>query len=146
MTCTYTKPGKKLTLSWRATLSTATAACRAALLSHGDSHRAPLAQTPASNTVKGGLVKFSSTGEAQWVKATHAASLYNMGVSGDGTLLAIPGSPADRGLAPFVSRIDLSAGNEGNVLWTNAGGGGAHGGIGGCEVFLALAHVRTNRH
>jgi hypothetical protein len=52
-------------------------------------------------------------------------------VSADGTLLAVvgyiatpPGQPSHPGQ---VARIDTSSGNEGNVLWTDAGGIGTHG-------------------
>ena len=78
---------------------------------------------PIVDSAKAGLVKFSSAGEALWVTATHSATYNHMGVLGDGTLLAITGSPG-LGMADIVSRIDLSAGNEGNVLWTDAGGDG----------------------
>merc|ERR1711865_1184432 len=83
---------------------------------------------PAVTSTKTGIVKFDSLGVAQWAKATHDASFKYMGVTEDGTALVIAGLSPTRGQSDLLSRIDTSAGNEGNIKWTDTGsGGGTHG-------------------
>merc|ERR1719424_1180246 len=77
-----------------------------------------------------GIIKCDGAGVAQWAKATHTTSFSALEVSRDGTLLAYMGSPPrSSGMrGTQVSRIDTSAGNEGNVLWTDIdSGAGTHG-------------------
>jgi hypothetical protein len=78
------------------------------------------------------VVKFDSAGVAQWAKPTHAASFMNLAISPDGTVLAVNGY-APQGV---VSRIDTTAGNEGNILWTDDNGGASTGGHGGYRDIL----------
>ena len=83
---------------------------------------------PAVTSTKTGIVKFDSLGVAQWAKATHDASFKYLAVTEDGTALVIAGSSPTRGQNDLLSRIDTSAGNEGNIKWTDTGsGGGTHG-------------------
>ena len=77
-----------------------------------------------------GIIKYNGAGVAQWAKATATTSFSTLEVSHDGTLLAYYGSPPrSSGMGGSqVSRIDTSAGNEGNVLWTDTDSGvGTHG-------------------
>jgi len=77
---------------------------------------------------KVGIVKFDSDGKAVWAKEAHSTA-YNgdLSVNKDGTLLAVKASGSGRGQPAHVLRIDTSTGNEGNVLWSDAGGVGSHG-------------------
>ena len=77
-----------------------------------------------------GIIKYDGAGVAQWAKPTATTSFALLEVSHDGTLLAYYGSPPrSSGMSGSqVSRIDTSAGNEGNVLWTDTDSGvGTHG-------------------
>ena len=77
-----------------------------------------------------GIIKYNGAGVAQWAKATATTSFSLLEVSHDGTLLAYYGSPPrSSGMSGSqVSRIDTSAGNEGNILWTDTDSGvGTHG-------------------
>jgi hypothetical protein len=68
-----------------------------------------------------GIVKVSSDGVTQFAKAPFKASFGDLSVSKSGNLLAVVGSRK-------VARIDLSSGNEGNVLWMDSESGlGSHG-------------------
>jgi hypothetical protein len=72
-----------------------------------------------------GIIKYNGAGVAQWAKATHTTSFSVLEVSHDGTLLAYYGRAES---STQVSRIDTSAGNEGNILWTDTDSGvGTHG-------------------
>eukprot|EP00747_Dinoflagellata_sp_TGD_P147011 gnl/TRDRNA2_/TRDRNA2_176754_c0_seq5.p1 gnl/TRDRNA2_/TRDRNA2_176754_c0~~gnl/TRDRNA2_/TRDRNA2_176754_c0_seq5.p1 ORF type:complete len:428 (-),score=66.56 gnl/TRDRNA2_/TRDRNA2_176754_c0_seq5:17-1120(-) len=82
--------------------------------------------TGAASASKVGIVKYNANGIAQWAKATASHSFGDLAVSKTGTLLAVVGSQGS-GKPAAVSRIDTSSGNEGNVLWTDAGGVGTHG-------------------
>ena len=83
---------------------------------------------PAVTSEKTGIVKFDSDGNAQWAKATHDAGFKKLAVTEDGTALVITGRSPTRGQNDLLSRIDTSAGNEGNIKWTDTGsGGGTHG-------------------
>ena len=83
--------------------------------------------TVVSEDGKAGIIKFNSAGVAQWAKAAAATTFSNLEVSHDGTLLAYQGySFSVR--SSSVTRIDTSAGYEGNVLWTDTDSGvGTHG-------------------
>ena len=77
-----------------------------------------------------GIIKYDGAGVAQWAKPTATTSFALLEVSHDGTLLAYYGSPPrSSGMSGSqVSRIDTSAGNEGNILWTDTDSGvGTHG-------------------
>ena len=77
-----------------------------------------------------GIIKYDGAGVAQWAKPTATTSFALLEVSHDGTLLAYYGSPPQSsGMSGSqVSRIDTSAGNEGNILWTDTDSGvGTHG-------------------
>jgi hypothetical protein len=81
--------------------------------------------TVVSEYTRVGIVKYNANGIAQWAKATASTSFSDLAVSKSGTLLAVIGSAG--GSAAVLSRIDTSGGNEGNVLWSDAGGVGSHG-------------------
>jgi len=83
--------------------------------------------TVVSEASRAGIVKYNADGIAQWASATASTSFGDLAVSKTGTLLAVVGSPAERGADAVVSRIDTSSGNEGNVLWSDPGGVGSHG-------------------
>merc|ERR1719356_1017976 len=83
--------------------------------------------TVVSEDTRVGIVKYNGDGIAQWASATASTSFGDLAVSKNGTLLAVVGSPAERGADAVVSRIDTSSGNEGNVLWSDPGGVGSHG-------------------
>merc|ERR1719359_1748305 len=85
------------------------------------------AHTGSAPTSKVGIVKFNANGIAQWAKATASTSFGDLAVSNSGTLLAVIGSAGGYGSNGAVARIDTSSGNEGNVLWSDAGGVGSHG-------------------
>jgi hypothetical protein len=83
--------------------------------------------TLASQDSRAAVIKYNSSGIVQWAKTTISASLGDLAVSKTGTLLAIVGSPGGYGAKAILARIDTSSGNEGNVLWNDAGGVGSHG-------------------
>ena len=100
---------------------------------------------PAVVSTMTGVVKFNSAGVTQWAKVTHAAAVPLTGglaVNELGTALVIigkvTGSPLD-----LLSRIDTSAGNEGNILWTDTGGGGGTHGFRGVQVSNDGTQVTT---
>jgi hypothetical protein len=74
-----------------------------------------------------GVVKFNSAGTALWAAETASGSGSDLSVNDDGTLLAVIGSTGGYGGQAFVSRIDTSSSNEGNVLFTDMGSFGTHG-------------------
>jgi hypothetical protein len=82
--------------------------------------------TVESESSRVGVVKYNANGIAQWARATASSSFSDLAVSKGGTLLAVVGS-AGGGSPAVLSRIDTSSGNEGNVLWSDAGGVGSHG-------------------
>jgi hypothetical protein len=83
--------------------------------------------TVVSEASRVGIVKYDANGIAQWAKATASTSFGDLAVSKTGTLLAVIGSTGGYGSTAVLSRIDTSSGNEGNVLWSDAGGVGSHG-------------------
>jgi hypothetical protein len=83
--------------------------------------------TVVSEDTRVGIVKYNANGIAQWAKATAETSFGDLAVSKTGTLLAVVGSPPGYGSTAVLSRIDTSSGNEGNILWSDAGGVGTHG-------------------
>eukprot|EP00931_Biecheleriopsis_adriatica_P018954 TRINITY_DN13071_c0_g1_i1.p1 TRINITY_DN13071_c0_g1~~TRINITY_DN13071_c0_g1_i1.p1 ORF type:complete len:779 (-),score=116.57 TRINITY_DN13071_c0_g1_i1:73-2409(-) len=89
--------------------------------------------TVASEDSRVGIIKYNANGIALWAKATASTSFGDLAVSKTGTLLAVVGSTGGRGAKAVLSRIDTSSGNEGNVLWSDAGGVGTHG-LRGVEV------------
>jgi hypothetical protein len=110
----------------------------------------PATLMPAVTTTKTGIVKFSSTGVAHWAKATHDASYKHMNVKEDGTVLVIAGQHLEysryaprNGKNDLLSRIDTSAGNEGNILWTDTGSGGGTHGFRGVQVSNDGTQVTT---
>jgi hypothetical protein len=83
--------------------------------------------TVVSEASRAGIVKYSPAGIAQWAKATAQHSFSDLAVSKTGNLLVVVGSSGGYGSAAILSRIDTSSGNEGTVLWEDAGGVGTHG-------------------
>jgi hypothetical protein len=83
--------------------------------------------TVVSESSRVGIVKYNANGIAQWAKATASSAFGDLAVSKTGTLLAVVGSAGGYGSDALLSRIDTSSGNEGSVLWSDAGGVGSHG-------------------
>ena len=82
--------------------------------------------TVVSEDGKAGIIKYNSAGVAQWAKATATSSFYALDVSHYGTLLVYWGRAANGDHT--LTRIDISVGNEGNVMWTDTDSGvGTHG-------------------
>ena len=108
----------------------------------------PATLMPAVNTTKTGIVKFNSdTGVAVWAKATHEATFKHLAVTENEAVLVITGSdPESSRMAPknnWLSRIDISSGNEGNILWTDKGSGGGTHGFRGVQVSKDGTQVTT---
>jgi len=83
--------------------------------------------TVVSEASRAGIIKYNANGIAQWAKATAGTSFADLAVSKTGNLLTVVGSTGVRGAKAVLTRIDTSIGNEGNVLWSDAGGVGTHG-------------------
>ena len=102
---------------------------------------------PAVTKTKTGIVKFNSLGVAQWAKATHDASFKYLAITENGNVLVIAGSdPTPSRMAPkldMLSRINVSPGNEGDVMWTDTGSGGGTHGFRGVQVSNDGTQVTT---
>merc|ERR1712159_137381 len=102
---------------------------------------------PAVTTTKTGIVKFTSNGDAVWAKATHEATFDFLAITEDGSVLVITGGdPTSSRRArknDLLSRIDVSTGNEGNVMWTDTGSGGGTHGFRGVQVSNDGTQVTT---
>lgn len=83
--------------------------------------------TVVSEDSRVGIIKYNANGVAQWAQATAGTSFADLAVSKTGNLLTVVGSTGGSGSKAVLTRIDTSIGNEGNVLWSDAGGVGTHG-------------------
>jgi hypothetical protein len=94
---------------------------------------------PAVTATTSGILHFDSSGVAQKAWATHEAPFMHMGLSPDGSLMAITGD-GGRGNMDLLSRIHTSTGS---VLWTDTGSGGGTHGFRGVAVHSDGTQVTT---